>query len=327
MLTNNQLKDLLVKPKNGPANHFIAECPFCYKPDHFYINKGYNNKGILHPYDCKKCGVSGSVFTFLAKLNALHLIEGRQQENDELPKLSFGQAKEEEIEEVVLPNKSLPIGSRLIIEGSPEYKYLQTRKFKEIEFLLYQPQYTKLMSKLANYVIIPIYQDFSIKGYVSRYGIDKKDPRYDKDKLRYINSKNTDFSCLLGGIDEINNKTTSAILVEGFFDKVSVTTELNLHYVDELKSLCTFGKKISAQQIKLIKKTNIKTIILMYDQRDAVNDMKKISFELLKDFNVLIAETGGNDPGDTNKSEFLSILDNLKSPYGFWSEIQKKTFK
>lgn len=327
-LTEKQLKELLVNPRNAPHNHFVADCPFCDKTGHFYINKGVTKKGIIHGYDCKKCGVAGSVFTFLAKLNALYLIEGRQVVHDKLTKLEFEENEQLDSVDIVVPDKKLPIGAKPIVAGSDFYTYLQSRKFQEIDFEYYQPHQTKIISKFKDYVIIPVLQDYSIKGYVTRYAIDKKDSRYNKEALRYLNAKNVNFGCLLSGIDEVNQNTNTAILVEGFFDKISVTTELGLHYIDELKCLCTFGKKISTEQIKLIRKTKITTLILMYDERDAVNDMKKISQELKKYFNVLVASTGDNDPGDCTKQDFLMILDDLKSPDEFWlDKIQKKQFK
>lgn len=327
MLSEAALKELLVNPTNGPQNHFISTCPFCEKPKHFYIHKGINRKGLQNAYDCKKCDASGTIFTFLAKLNKLNLLEGRQVYNDQLERLSVDNNKEIEYTEVDVPDKKLPIGSKLIVEGSKEHEYLKKRKFTDIDFEYYRPHFTKLISKFSQYVIIPIQQDFSIKGYVTRYGVDKSEQDYNPEKMRYINSSNTNFGCLLAGIDEVNHKTKTAILVEGFFDKISVTTELNLHFVDELKCLCSFGKKISVDQIRLIKKTSIENIILMYDERDAVNDMKKIAFELKKNFNVMVASTGDNDPGDCNKFDFYKILDNLKTADEFWlDKIPKKKF-
>lgn len=327
-LTEKQLKELLVNPRNAPHNHFVATCPFCDKPNHFYINKGVTKKGIVHGYDCKKCGVAGSIFTFLAKLNMLFLLEGRQVVHDKLTKLEFEENEEVDTADTLVPDKKLPIGSKPIVVGSDFYTYLQGRKFMEIDFEYYQPHHTKTLRKFKDYVIIPVLQDYSIKGYVTRYAIDKDDERYNPEAIRYLNAKNVNFSCLLSGIDEVNQKTRTVILVEGFFDKISCTTELGLHYVDELKCLCTFGKKISDDQIKLIRKTKIENVILMYDERDAVNDMKKISQELKKYFNVMVASTGDNDPGDCTKYDFYNILDNLKSPDEFWlDKIQKKQFK
>jgi DNA primase len=321
MISEQQLKDLLNKPKNASRKHFVATCIFdeCQKENHFFINK---ETGL---WDCKKCGKDGNIFTFLAKVGALHLLQGNIiDDRERLTKFDFQQSIDQQsYEDFAIENKKLPIGSKDFKKDSSEYKYLLSRKFNEIDFELYQPKSTKIKKVFKDYVILPLIQDFEIKGYVGRYiGKDDNQPRY-------RNSKDTEFSKLLGGFDEINNKTNTLILVEGYFDKISVTSELELHYVDELKCCCTFGKKISDYQIWLIlNKTNIKNIILMFDARDAVNDMKKFAFELLKYFNTQIADTGyDNDPGTLSKKEFGEILHNLQTPNQFWlNKIQKKKF-
>lgn len=324
LIEDKILFGLLHNAKNGPRNQIISDCPWCSKEKHFYVNKGVNHKGILHGYDCKKCGVSGSVYTLLAKLNSLHLLQGHQIDHDKLNKFDFEDVVDtNDFEDYIIENKKLPIGSKDIDIEMDEYQYLLTRKFNEIDFELYQPKYTKIKRVFKDYVIIPIIQDYEIKGYVGRY------IGNDEDKPRYRNSKDTEFSKLLGGFDEINKNTNTLILVEGYFDKISTTTELGLHYIDELKCCCTWGKKISEYQIWLIlNKTNVKNIILMYDARDAVNDMKKIGFELDKYFHTQIADTGfDKDPGMLSQKEFEIILQNLKKPDEFfYNKIQKKKF-
>ena len=330
IIDSNILKGLLLNAKDGPRNHIISDCPWCGKDKHFYVNKGIVKKldGVIltHPYDCKRCGVSGAAYTLLAKLESLYLLQGNQiEDREKLTKFDFQQSlqSEDNYEDYIIENKKLPLGSKDIKKESNIYNYLLKRKFNEIDFELYQPKFTNIKKAFKDYVILPIIQDFEIKGYIGRY------IGNDEDKIRYRNSKDTEFSKLLGGFDEINNKTNTLILVEGYFDKISVTTELGLHYIDELKCCCTWGKKISDYQIWLIlNRTNIKNIILMFDARDAINDMKKISFEISQYFNVQIADTGyDNDPGGLSQKEFEIILQNLMTPNEFWlNKIQKKKF-
>ena len=321
---------LLTNPKNGPRNQIIADCPWCGKERHFFVNKGTKRRMsgaiLYHPYDCKKCGKNGAAYTLFAKLNASYLLEGNQIENRELlTKHDFIDEVEnsEEYNDYIIENKVLPLGSKDIKTGGSEYLYLIDRKFGEIDFELYQPKTTKVKKIFNEYVILPIFQDFEIKGYIGRY-IGK-----DEEKPRYRNSKDTEFSKLLGGFDEIHKETTTLILVEGYFDKISVTSELDLHYINELKCCCTWGKKVSDYQIWLIlNRTNVKNIILMWDGSDAVNDMKKYAYALDKFFNTKIADTGFDmDPGQLSQKDFEYILQNLKTPNEFWfNKIQKKKF-
>lgn len=318
---------LLSNPKHGPSNQIIADCPWCGKDNHFYVSKGITQKidrTIYHGYACKKCGIEGSAYTLLAKLNALYLIQGNQIDHEKLTKFDFKDdiLGDIEYDDYIIENIKLPVGSKDIKPESEAYKYLQKRKFSEVDFELYQPKQTKIKKVFHDYVILPIFQDFEIKGYVGRY-------IGSGDSIRYRNSRDTEFSKLLGGFDEIHKSTTTLILVEGFLDKVSVTAELGLHNINELKCCCTFGKKISDYQLWLIiNRTNIKNIILMWDGRDAVNDMKKVAFVIHKYLNVQVADTGyDNDPGDLTAKEFVKVLDNLKTPSQFWLDnVQKKKF-
>lgn len=325
-LDEKTLLGLLTRPKLGNRNQIIADCPWCGKEKHFYVNKGVNKKGRINPYDCKRCGVSGSIYTLLAKLDSLHLLKGNViQEHDKLNKHEFEETLNsiDNFAEIEIPNKNLPKCSKLINIEDDEYNYLLSRKFTEIDFELYSPVKNKINKGFKDYVIIPIYQDFEIKGYVGRYiGINPNKPRYK-------NSNETEFGHLLGGFDEINKKTKTLILVEGWFDKTSVTTELGLHHIDELKCCTTFGKKISDYQIWLIlNKTNIENIILMYDASDAVNDMKKIGIKLDNYFHTMVADTGHEkDPGQLCENEFHKILQNLFTiDEFFFNKIQKKKF-
>ena len=133
---------LLSNPKSGPRNQIISDCPWCGKDKHFYVNKGLNHKGLINPYDCKKCGVSGSIYTLLAKLNSLHLLQGHQIDHDKLTKFDFQLNEENDnFEEYIIENKILPIGSKDLDIEMLEYQYLLTRKFTEIDFELYLPTY------------------------------------------------------------------------------------------------------------------------------------------------------------------------------------------
>lgn len=48
---------------NAGNNQVLADCPFCLKEEHFYINK----QKLL--WDCKVCGEKGNQFSFLEKIN------------------------------------------------------------------------------------------------------------------------------------------------------------------------------------------------------------------------------------------------------------------
>ena len=58
--------DSETKSKQNPQ--YIGTCPWCGKEKHFYINKR------TQLFDCKKCGVNGSIYKLLKQLDKLYLI-------------------------------------------------------------------------------------------------------------------------------------------------------------------------------------------------------------------------------------------------------------
>src|ERR1035437_4076915 len=312
----DQLKDLLINPKNGSKDHFIADCPYCGKEGHFYIHKGINKKGIENGWDCKKCFEHGNIITLLLKLDKLSLLDGRQVNLDaplnRILSNKIGQS-DISIPDIEIKKALLPIGFHKLVFDSDNKStaYLKNRKFTKIDFWLYDPGFTRLKSNFQDYLIIPIHREGQIKAYVGRYlGINPLCPRY-------LNSTH-DFNKLLFGYDELRPETKTVVLVEGIFDKISVTTELRLHSQKELKCLATFGKKISEVQLYLLKIKGIENLIFMYDGRDAVNDMKRVAAELTSEFKrILICYTGMLDPGESNEDQILHYLSEAKNPSDF----------
>lgn len=304
------LWSILKNPKKGIKNQIIADCPKCGREKHFYINAGYNAKGRANPAHCKRCNWQTNIVGLLVFLNKLELLGGRQVDlKKPLPKLSSLNREVEEID-IDIKTIKLPIGFKKVkFNDNNRYtEYLKSRKFTELDFEIYQPGYT-WKKKYNDYVIIPVTRDWDIKGFVGRYiGVNKDAPRY-------LNSEH-DFSKLLFGYDELEpGQTTTAILVEGGFDKVSVTTELDLHNNEGIKCLCSFGKKLSDEQLLLLQKAGIENLFLMFDARDAIKEIKSTGFKIKRQFNnILCCDTGSKlDPGSSNKEMLLEILAKSKS--------------
>lgn len=317
MIGADLLESLLINPKRGSKNHFICDCLFCGKSRHMYVNK------LTGLWDCKSCGEKGNIITFLIKLDKLSLLEG-EDVNIDLPlQLSLKCKQEQKTEfDIKIESIKLPIGFKHIVFGDKYYNYLLGRKFSEIDFLLYTPGYTMLKRKYLDYVILPVARDFEIKAFIARYTGD------DLGKKRYLNSSH-EFNKLLFGYDELHKETRTVILVEGVFDKIGVTTELNLHYNNEMKCLATFGKKLSNIQLYLLQIANIENLIFMYDGRDAVDDMKKIVSEISKQFkNIWLTYTGVLDPAESDRNQILQYLSNAEKPNQFWiSKVNKLKLK
>jgi DNA primase len=307
MIDKETLRSLLINPKIS-GNHFIATCPnpSCNKSEKFYINF----KTLLG--DCKRCGSVYNEITFLKEISRMDLLEGRQVNRKTIDVGIVKEPIEETKEEI--PDVKLPIGFKPCDYTNlteQAVKYLLGRKFSKKDFELYNPGTTKLISKYKDYIIIPVENNFAIKGYVGRY------IGNDPNKIRYQNSKKTKFGQLIFGLDEVLSKTKTLILTEGIFDKVSVTDALQLHDDSEMKCVATFGKKLSPFQLFLLQRTSIENVIMLYDARDAVNDIKKTGYKLNKYFKVFAGYTDMKDPGESTISEIEKMINNAESLESF----------
>lgn len=302
------LKDLLINPTLNRRGQYICDCPFCGKAQHFYISKE------TQLWDCKKCGEYGSIYKLLKQLNKTYLLGGATVEDREQIK-SIKLLLEEEMEEheealELLPVKKLPAGWKISAKSTP---YLLDRGITPEDCKRYNIGATDLYRKYKNYVIIPIYDNGEVRGFLGRYGA----KRVPSDKLRYNNSSNTEFGQLLFGYDEIiKDKTETVILVEGIFDKIAVDKVLQLGDIDEIKCVCTFGKKISEEQRRKLIMRGVENVVLLYDF-DALKDIKKYGLELEEYFNTSITYTMKKDIDECTTDEALEVFNNLKQPREF----------
>lgn len=315
-IDDTDLRDILINPELNRRGQYICDCPFCGKERHFYISKE------TQMFDCKKCGEYGSIIKLLKFLGKTYLLGGSTiEDKDTIISLSQMIEKVEESEEVkMLPKVSMPVGFKVFRQGN---RYLEDRGVSAEECRRYGIGGTNLLSKYKNYILIPIRDNGEIRGYVGRYAA-KKVP---EDKLRYNNSTGTNFAELMFGYDEIvSGKTECVILVEGIFDKIAVDRVLHLWQSDEIKCVCTFGKKISQQQIfKLLLKL-VNKVILLYDF-DALKEIKKFGLELENYFQTSITFTTKKDIDECSESEALEVFAHLRKPCEFNVDIIGKLRK
>lgn len=218
-----------------------------------------------------------------------------------------------------LPVIKMPAGWKVSVAST---KYLLGRGITPADCKRYKIGATDLFRKYQNYVLIPIYDGGKIRGFVGRYGA-KKVP---SDRLRYNNSIGTEFSELLFGYDEITENTTTVILVEGIFDKIAVDKVLHLWESEEIKCVCTFGKKISREQSKKLMLKGVTNVILLYDF-DAIKDIKKYGLELENDFVTSITYTTKKDIDECTEREALEVFTHLQKPREFNLDVIGKLKK
>ncbi len=340
-LTDDFIKQHLLSPvySNGKGTHYICKCPFCKKEDHLYLQRSTsrtNSRGenISYMWECKRCGENGRIRKLFNALGKLHLINfGKDTKIEERLNLIEKYKKKSISIELDVPDKNPPLGYKRVYENH----YLNSRGFTNEQYEMYNVGTTKFGSEYKDYVVALITENGICKGYVGRctysnkqldeYNDCLKESGIKQRKPRYKNSSNTEFGKLLMGIDEITEQTEVVVIVEGFFDKANVDKLLRTYESDTIKVVCSFGKKISIEQItKLAQKgLAIEDILLLYDP-DAVEESKRYAFQLSQYFTkVKIGFTKDKDPGDLTYEELDRILDNLEEPLVFsMNKVQKK---
>lgn len=306
-ISDVELKEILHVEQETRSGQYICTCPFCGKEQHFYINKK------TQMFDCKKCGEFGNIYKLLRFLDKTYLLNGATIENTDtivsVRSMLASELESSEVSVTELPEVKMPVGWRVLRNSNP---YLLNRGITPELCERYKFGSTKMLRKYDNYVLIPIYDGGKIRGYIGRYG-SKKVP---DGKLRYNNSVGTQFAKLLFGYDEITENTATVILVEGIFDKIAVDKVLRLWESEEVKCVCTFGKKISAEQIEKLKVKGVSRVILLYDF-DAIKEIKRYGIELENHFVTSITYTTKKDIDECTAEEALAVFANLKRPREF----------
>lgn len=309
--------------KSGSKGWMSGDCPLCKESQKLGVIFGIT----MSSFKCFKCKEHGSLYNLLIRLKREDLILGRITNLDiGIEERSLLSEEILNIDHVEAKDIILPLGFKRIYEE----EYLKTRGFNEYQFQKYIIGVTKIHPIYKeNYVIIAVEQFGKIKGWIarSRYSKDeiklintKRQQRY----LRYINSPGGDFDKLLMGYDEIiEGETKEIILVEGFTDKNNIDNLLKLDFQKYTKCCVIFGNQLSVQQIKLLKDKGIESIIILYDP-DAVNYAKKDSFEIAKIFHTFVGKLEDKDPGDINYEELNNVLNNLKTPINFKTDVLVK---
>lgn len=286
-----------------------GDCPICGKKGHFYMSS------ITGLWDCKKCGETGNWYKFIKynkegvtsetkednKKKKQIILSGKipldilQEESKDVTKLSndLGKIKIHKVPTISLPENFYDITKKKTPEA---YQYIIDRGYSKQLIEKYDLMYSYI-GKFWNRIIIPIYIKGNLKGYLGRW-IPTENLETDR---KYRNSYGTDFSKLLGNYDLIDIKKP-VIITEGSFSSFRI----------DKNSVYSFGKKLSDTQIALLKKKNVKEVVLLFDA-DAQYEILKISEKLNDyDFTTRILLFDDGDPDDLDNSDgklYERILD------------------
>lgn len=297
-------------------------CPDCGKADKAGIL--FINDGAI--FSCMRCGIKTGVNQYLRKVSRADLIEKQEFHVSIESKVKrIGEVIEETPHEP-LPIKKLPAGFKEIDSD----EYLERRNFNDYHFWLFKPGVTRIDLRHMHQIIFQILDEDDRR--VAWLGRSKNEKEWHKEnliafkehkaelKLRYDNSKETDFSSILGGIRDMTDKVDTLILVEGLFDKTNVDTQLKLNSHSSTKCLFTFGDSIKEGQIKNLKRwNNVKAIILLYDY-NTIQNSKRYSIVLQKelDVDVKVCEIKEDkDPGIMTLEELNEVFEKSVDPLNY----------
>lgn len=302
-LSEGQLKSILadLKPEKH-GNNFIISCPKCE-----HRECGISITKDSHPFGCyrkSKCGIEGNIFTLKEYGINLNLRESKTIDVTQKLEKKHLKVFEQDENSLNLPSIQLPPRYKRIFDS----EYLNGRGFTDIDYMFWEVGRTTL-GLMKDYVTFPIYHDNEVKAYVARSVSSEIEPKY--------RNSISEFASLIGGYERISEETHTVILCEGYFDIININRLLDLYDCKQIRPICTFGAKVSDNQIKLLSNTNIKTVIMLFDA-DVVNKIKEISFRLSMYFSVQIALLPLSvDAGDCNLSQLEKALEEKQSPLDF----------
>jgi hypothetical protein len=334
-----ELTGLNVKKKSSKG-WVYGRCPFCNHQFKFGMKFNHDRSTYKNhlSFNCfrGKCGAKGTEYDLFKHFNVLYLLGQKEfiPTNASLDN-SLARVSTDSLE-IGTDIKQLPIGWTRIYD----HWYLRQRGWEDWQFDQIHVGISETYTPLKDYLIFLIMENNQNRGHLCRstWTIDKINQynahvkHFNKTCLKsqrkrfhpkYTNEAGVDFEKLLLGIDEITDKTSTTILVEGIFDKTNTDKQLSLNLSDEVKCLCTFGKKISEFQIEKLYKKGVKNIFLLYDP-DAINASKQFGMDLSKAFKVQISSHPEKDPGEMNQQDFEYCLNTAKSPIDFYTNMLGK---
>jgi hypothetical protein len=314
------IKDLNLKSfgQKGWLSNKTLACPICGKTGKFGL-KLTKEGGTAN---CFYCEDPWSIYKYLRFIGRPDLIIGNDPSVIYDKKLSL--FRTHEIEGSVLKDAKLPVGFTHIDFDS----YLEERLFTKEQYDIFHVGISTDI-KLKNYLVFPLYDHQRLVGWLARSKYSKEWHKANleaykqgKERLvqRYHNSTGTDFEKIVGGIDEITDEVTTAIVVEGLFDKAGVDRNLDLQHHVTMKCIYTFGNKMSDNQLIRLRQTKLKNLILLYDY-GTTKQLKKYGLMCDKYYKVKIGEIKDPafDPGDMSQAMLLDILSHTLSPIEFFA--------
>jgi len=190
-------------------------------------------------------------------------------------------------------------------EGNKYWEYVKSRGFTEEHLratnLHYIPDRRvpfydsegKFRGNLGNRIVIPIYgQDGALVSWLAR-------TISSGESHKYLNAPGSDLSKTVWPFS-LPYPGAPVVLVEGVIDALGV------RQVPDTAAYATFGKRISKEQIQLLKCWGVQEVVLWYDKKDAHKEMISEVERLKMHFREVYVLDLSNWPKDKDPGSFLS---------------------
>ena len=264
--------------RDAGGNEIRVCCPFCLlrgktQDDKYklYINPV---KDAIHCFRCDYKGKASSLFPQLASLGVEFEKIGRKSENATLEAIPTG----------CYSLSQLPT-SHLCRE------FLKGRRFGLLDFdmaggLLFCEDYKKGDFSFGPRLLFPVYQFGAYRGFQARTIWKNTLPKY-------VNASGMEKKTILYNYDNAFKQNEDLFIVEGMFD--ASRTGLD-------RTVASFGKAISDEQIRLIALGDFKRVILLLDP-DAKKEGEASARKLSTNFNTYTGILSEKDPAEMTREE------------------------
>lgn len=272
--------------KNVGKGFVGITCPFC--GDHAY--SGNNHCGISaeqNRFSCFICTTNGTIVKLIKQLENCSWQDAQKIYN------KYSSEADIKIDYGITHPINFHVQEQFEPLSKRHAKYLLGRGFDPYEIEnSYHIKSAGLLGKYKLRIIIPFIVNGTIATFTSRTINDKISPKYEH--CPQNKSRISPNHCVYN-IDSIR-KGDKIIICEGVTDVWKMGSG----------SVALLGKKISAQQMKMIINKQPSKIFVMLDQ-DAVNEAKKLASVLSIICPVENIELAGGDPGDLSLSDAAAL--------------------
>lgn len=300
--TEEWVRDNMDSVKRSTGDEFAADCPFCGKPGHFYVNVDTNN------YICFKCEAAGRGFSGLVRLVAevegvktsvarrmitRQVVQFKRRESEPkslMERLANMRGREAQqadgVVQAPLPDEFIPVWKH--DRGWRMPMYLKQRGITRETAKTWGLGYCD-KGRYADRIVFPIVCPNG-QSFTARDATEDQ-----SQQPKYLNPKGVDHGRLLYGWNTLGDG--DVIMVEGPMD---VLTLVQRSY----EVLGLLGKALHVEQMKLLLKLpRDKTFIIMLDPEETEAPYKVAKQLLCRFERVYVAKLPGVDPNEATREQ------------------------